>query len=77
MNHTIETCREDSFSALHGETYELHHQVLPKENDILLHTKSGRQFTIGKVEGFVNYHAPLLENGKQVALIIFEDYYKD
>lgn len=67
----------DSFSAIRHEVYDLHHVVHPIEGDIWYHAKSGRTFTIGKKTGFVNYIAPILENGVQVGTVKFEEYYKD
>lgn len=67
--------KEGFDSAIHGQAYMLHHSIQPKEGDVW---KFGqRVFTVGKRSGFVVYTAPLLENGKQVATIKFEDYYKD
>jgi hypothetical protein len=48
---------------------------MPQEGDVWTHGR--RTFTVGKREGFLNYNAPLLENGLEVARIYFEDYYKD
>lgn len=62
-------------SVLPGQKYQIHHSIWPKEGDTWIYGK--RKFVVGRVEGFVVYHAPLLENGKEVAQIRFEDYYKD
>ena len=66
---------EGCYSATPGRDYRLFHQMMPKEGDTWNYR--GRTFTVGKREGFLNYHAPLLENGRQVATVYFEDYYKD
>lgn len=62
-------------SVMAGQSYKLYHQVMPQENDVWEHGK--RTFVVGKPSGFLNYTAALLENGKEVAQIKFEDYYKD
>lgn len=59
------------------ENYRLHSSIHPRKGDKLTHVKSGRVFTFGEPSGFVVYTIPLLENGKQVAIVHFEDYYKD
>lgn len=51
--------------------------VTPREGDVLRHIPSGRTFSVGKCEGFINYKFDLLENGKKVATLHYEDYYKD
>lgn len=66
---------EGRFSATPGRDYRIFHQMMPKEGDVWSYR--GRTFTVGKREGFLNYSAPLLEDGRQVATIHFEDYYKD
>jgi hypothetical protein len=66
---------EGRFSALPGRNYKIFNQLMPKEGDVWTHGR--RTFTVGKREGFLNYNAPLLENGLEVARIYFEDYYKD
>lgn len=77
-DHQIqEGLHEGSDSVLAGETYDLHRVILPQEGDVIYHPKSNRTFTVGKVEGLVNYYAPLLENGVQVSTLHFEEYYKD
>ena len=67
--------KEGFDSAFPGQAYTLHHSIKPKEGDVWKYGE--RMFTVGKRSGFVVYTAPLLENGKQVATIKFEDYYKD
>ncbi len=67
--------REGFDSANPGQKYRLHNCIWPKEGDVWKY--GNRTFVLGKKEGFVNYTAPLLENGKQVATLQFEDYYKD
>lgn len=62
-------------SVIPGEHYRLMHQINPKQGDIW--TIGNRTFTVGKIEGFLNHTAALIENDKQVATIMFEDYYKD
>lgn len=69
------TKNEGRYSALPGRSYKILESIWPKEGDVW--TYRGRIFTVGKREGFVCYNAPLLENGKQVATIEWEDYYKD
>jgi len=73
--HWVNQCTEGADSVLAGEKYDIHWQLLPKENDTWYY--KDREFKVGKVSGFLNFTAPLLENGKQVATIHFEDYYKD
>ena len=54
------------------------YQVLPKEGDVIVDLKSGRKFVLGKdVEGFISYKFPMIENGKIVAYMKAEEYYKD
>ena len=67
--------KEGFDSAIPGQAYTMHHSIWPKEGDVWKY--GNRTFTVGKRSGFVVYTAPLLENGKQVATIKFEDYYKD
>lgn len=67
--------REDHTSALPGQKYMIHNSIRPQEGDVWKY--GNRVFVVGKKEGFLIYTAPLLENGKQVATIQFEDYYKD
>ena len=67
--------KEEFDSAIPGQAYTMHHSIKPKEGDVWKY--GNRTFTVGKPCGFVVYTAPLLENGKQVATIKFEDYYKD
>ena len=59
------------------EKYRLHSSIHPHEGDKLIHIKSGREFIFGKPSGFVRYIIPLLEDGVEVAIMHFEDYYKD
>ena len=66
---------EGAFSATPYQGYTLHHAITPSEGDVWFYR--GRTFTVGKKSGFLIYTAPLLENGKQVATIKWEDYYKD
>lgn len=66
---------EGRFSACPGQAYTIHNSLFPREGDVWTH--GDREFVLGKREGFVCYTAPLLENGKQVATVHFEDYYKD
>lgn len=69
---------EQSDSVLCGEQYKMHHQILPKEGDVITHPNSGRKFVLGSpIEDFVVYRFPLLENGTQVAILRAEEYYKD
>ena len=58
-----------------GQKYTLHHSLRVLEGDVWKY--GNRVFVVGKPEGFLVYKAPLLENGKQVATVCFEDYYKD
>ena len=67
--------KEGFDSAIPGQAYTMHHSIKPQEGDVWRFGE--RTFTVGKCSGFVVYTAPLLENGKQVATIKFEDYYKD
>lgn len=67
--------REGWDSALRGMVLDRHHSIWPKEGDVWEY--KNRKFVVGPISGFVVYHAPLLENGKEVAKIRFEDYYKD
>lgn len=67
--------REDSFSTLPGRTYKIHNSIMPKEGDVWKY--GSRTFVVGKRSGFLCYTAPLYENGRQVATVTFEDYYKD
>ena len=65
-------------SVLHGQQYKMHHQILPKSGDVIRHCKSGREFVVGDaLNDFIVYRYPLLENGKQVAILRAEEYYKD
>lgn len=66
---------EGRYSATPYQGYTLHHAITPKEGDVW--TYRGRTFVVGKREGFLRYQLPLLENGKQVATVEYEDYYKD
>lgn len=66
---------EGNDSVLPGQVYRLHNSIKPKQGDIWKH--GNRVFEVGPIGGFVCYEAPLLENGRQVATIKFEDYYKD
>lgn len=75
--HTTQTCIEGFDSVIPGQKYELHRQVRPKEGDVISYKKSGRVFKVGKVTGFILYTAPLYEDGLEVAILKFEDYYKD
>jgi hypothetical protein len=72
-------CHEGADSPLRGQTYRIFHQNLPKEGDIWMHLKSQRIFKVTEIEGFLQYNAKLIDvaTGKQVAVITFEDYYKD
>lgn len=76
-NHTVK--RTEQFdSAFPGTKYEIMYQVLPKEGDIIVDPKSGRKFVLGKdTEGFISYKFPMIENGKIVAYMKAEEYYKD
>ena len=76
-HHTTQH-REGWDSVLRGQKYEIHHQVMPKKGDRITHIKSGREFVLGSpVQDFLIHDFPLLENGKQVAILRAEDYYKD
>lgn len=66
---------EDAASVCPGERYKLHHSIRPKEGDVW--QIGQRTFVLGKPAGFLNYTAPLLEGGKKVAEVKFEEYYKD
>ena len=66
---------EGRYSATPYQGYVLHHAITPKEGDVWSYR--GRTFVLGKQEGFLNYELPLLENGKQVATVKYEAYYKD
>lgn len=66
---------EDASSTIPGEPYTIFNWLKPKEGDIWKY--KDRTFTLGKVDGFLCYNAPLLENGERVATVVFEDYYKD
>lgn len=55
--------------------YVVMHYVTPKEGDII--RCGNRTFTVGKRNGFINWNADLLENGRKVASIFWEDYNKD
>ena len=66
---------EGCYSSLPGRKYVLHESMQPKEGDVW--TYGGRTFVVGKKIGFLCYQAPLLEHGRQVATIEWEDYYKD
>ena len=66
---------EGHCSALPGREYKLHNAITPKEGDVW--TYGSRTFVVGKRSGFLCYQAPLLENGRQVATVEWEDYYKD
>lgn len=53
-------------------------EVLPSEGDIWFNS-SGRRFRIGRPEGFMFYHAPLIDEatGQSVAEVNWELYNKD
>lgn len=69
---------EDFASVLPGKKYKIMHQTLPKEGDILVHEKSGRRFVLGAdMDGFLIHMFPMMENGRVVAYLRAEDYYKD
>lgn len=70
-------CREGADSALPGQTYRIFNQWMPRKGDVIIDLKSGRRFGVGEVTGFVVYEAPLIEGEKVVAILKFEDYYKD
>ena len=74
-NTTTRECVEGFDSVCPGQKYTLVSTRHPKEGDVWKNGK--RTFVVGKKDGFVVYTAPLFENGKQVATIHFEDYYKD
>ena len=69
------TSKEGWDSYLRGQVYHIHHSIKPQEGDVWKY--KNRTFVVGKIEGFIIYQAPLLDNGKEVARIKFEDYYKD
>lgn len=68
-------CTEGFDSVCPGEKYTLVNSIKPKQGDVWKH--GNRTFVLGEQSGFVIYTAPLFENGKQVATVHFEDYYKD
>jgi hypothetical protein len=70
-------CHEGADSAIPGRRYRIFRQWMPRKGDIIIDVKSGRKFNVGDVDGFIVYNAPLLESGKVVAVLKFEDYYKD
>ena len=75
--HTTEHF-EDFASVLPGRKYNIVHQTLPKEGDVIVHEKSGRRFVLGAdMEGFIVHKFPMMENGRVVAYLCAEDYYKD
>lgn len=59
------------------EKYRLHSSIQPRKGDKLTHLKSKRIFIFGEKTGFIHYEIELLENGKIVGKLLFEDYYKD
>lgn len=59
------------------EKYRLHTSIKPFKGDKLIHKKSNRTFIFGNKTGFVCYEIELLEDGKIVGKLHFEDYYKD
>lgn len=69
---------ERADSVLRGRPYKMVHQILPAAGDVIVHKKSGRKFVVGEpISDFIVYRFPLLENGKRVAILRAEEYYKD
>lgn len=69
---------EDFTSVLPSKKYNIVHQTLPKEGDILIYGKSGRRFVLGAdMEGCITHKFPMMENCRVVAYLRAEDYYKD
>ena len=60
-----------------GEKYRLYRALPLREGDVW--ERNGKRFRVGKVTGFLNFTAPLIseETGENVAIIKFEEYYKD
>ena len=57
--------------------YRILHSITFFQITLLKPNKSGRVFTLGKIQGHIHYEVPLWENGEQVATCTWEDYYKD
>jgi len=74
-----ESRNEGAISARPHENYFLVKQTLPKEGDVIVHSGSNRVFTLGKEmnENYIVYKFPMIENGKVVAYLVAEEYYKD
>ena len=74
-----ETRNEDAISARPHENYFLVKQTLPKEGDVIVHSGTNRVFTLGKEmnKNYIVYKFPMIENGKVVAYLVAEEYYKD
>lgn len=77
-NHTVEKT-EKFDSVWPGNKYRIMYQTLPKKGDYVVHNKSGRKFYIGDNvdESGIVYKMSMWENGKIVAYLRAEEYYKD
>lgn len=74
-----ETRNEGAISARPYKNYDIIKQILPKEGDVIVHSGSNRVFTLGKEmnKNYIVYKFPMIENGKIVAYLVAEEYYKD
>jgi hypothetical protein len=61
------------------EHYRIHRSITPPFIKKLVHEKSGRVFELRNHQGFINYTMDLVEvaTEKRVAIIRYEEYYKD